>query len=361
MGKNSTLIGGLGLGIAVGVAFGFYIMAPNVVGGPSGTDSGISRELDAERSAREQTEQQVQAADEVLRGLSVEAVARTLADRSVLVVTTPDADTEMVASLGRLLDAAGATRAGEVQLTADLLTSNSGDEAKSIAANSLPAGAQLSEKNLTPGMHTGQLLGAALSGGTSESDRSVVLSSLTKAGLVKIHAHQGGGENSATDALTTADLAIVVTGAEARGVAAGDKPEGGKAEGGSIGDGLVEGTVAEDGAYGATFLANFTAGLDASLDGAVLTGPAEQAEESGAIAVARENRAIAEEVSTVDNIDTMAGRIAAIRALAQQATNRAGHYGAANSASAASPDSQISAVTGQRIGGQGSSEPDSQS
>lgn len=336
MGNKSTLIGGIGLGVAVGVAFGFYAMAPNVVGGPTGAGQGVTQELNAERDLREQADEQSHAADEVLRGLSVEAVARSLSEHSVLVVTTPSANDETVASLGRLLSAAGATKAGEVELSDDLLNVNSGDKVKSIAANSLPAGAKLSEDNLTPGMHAGQVLGAALGKETSESDRSVVLSSLTKAGLVKIH---GSGEDASAKDLSDADLAIVVTGEQ----------------------------KIDDDTYPADFLANFAAGLDDSLEGAVLAGPPEEAESGHAIALVREERDFAEETSTVDNIDTMAGRITAIRALAQQAADRAGHYGATGSASAASPDSQApqgrdqAASGGQSPSAQGGAGTDSES
>ena len=49
----------------------------------------------------------------------------------------------------------------------------------------------------------------------------------------------------------------------------------------------------------------------------------------------RNERAYAEKLSTVDNVQRSAGRITVVRALKEQADGDAGHYGAATNAKAA--------------------------
>ena len=192
-----------------------------------------------------------------------------------------------------------------IEVTDKALNADSGDTLKSIAANSLPAGAKLSEDNLDPGMHTGQLLGAALGTGdeeASESDRGVALGALSNDDFI---AYQG-------EAPTAADLALVVGGGTA--------------------------DDENNGNYGTKFVADFATGLDSRMKGAVLAAQAGSAEENGAIGQVRSDRAAKEAVSTVDNVDTVAGRIAAIRSLSQQKDGKAGHYGATANASDATPE-----------------------
>lgn len=295
-GSAGKVIAGLGLGIAVGTAFGFYALAPNVEGGPGGSSASVQQELNAEKASREAAEGEVDASNDVLSGVAKDAVSGDLKGQSVVLFVTPDANSETVNSTRKLVQDAGANVTGVVNLTDKILQQDSGDETKSIAANSLPAGAKLSEKNLNPGMHAGELVGAALStkDEASDSDRAVALGSLEQADLISYEGEAPGA----------ADLGLVIGGEES-----------------------------ED--YSTSFLADFVMGLDENFEGAVLAAPHKSAEDSGAVGRVRDNREYTEQVSTVDNVDTEAGRITVVRALKQQAEGEAGHYGAANNAAAA--------------------------
>lgn len=288
-------------GIAAGTLLGFYVLAPNVEGGPTAVDSETRTELDAETVRADRAEASVGGADELLDG-SVEGILDGVLDgENVLVLATADADEAAVTGVGELIATAGGEAAGTVQLSEDATAPGSGDQLKSIAASSLPAGASLSEDRLDPGYHTGELLGQTL-GDASESDRAVVVGALDNAGFFA----DGAEAISAVDG--EVDAVVVVT---------GDASEG---------DG--------DGNYSTRFVADLTAGLDATTGGVVLAGGQGSAEPDGAIGLIRADQGATESISTVDHVSDVAGRITTVRAVAEQLDGNSGSYGVTPSAAA---------------------------
>lgn len=328
MSKSGT-IAGLGFGIALGVLGGVYVLAPNVPGAADGAGTS-AQELTAAREDADAADRDAQASDDVVAGLAAKAVAGELEGKKVALIPFPDADDATVKRLSWLVDKAGA-EVTPLPVTEEMLNPEKGDKLKSVAANSLPAGAQLSEEVLSPGMHTGQLLGAALSsklpkiekpaegdknrdrgegregarednqgGGTaSASDRAVVFGALEKNQVLKKPANLGD---------EGVDLALIVTN---------------------------KGATADESGYGAQFIADFAAGVDSQVPGAVLVGESGSGDKKAALGIVRNERAYAEKLSTVDNVQRSAGRITAVRALKEQAGGDAGHYGAATNAKAA--------------------------
>lgn len=315
--SKSGIIAGLGFGVALGVLGGVYVLAPNVPGAPGGGAGSSAQELSEAREAADAADRDAKASDDVVSGLAAKAVSGELDGKSVAIISFPDADASTVKRLSWLVGKAGGS-AERIELTKEILNPDKGDKLKSLAANSLPAGAQLSEDVLSPGMHTGQLLGAALSaklpkgkpaegerggnrgGGTaSASDRAVVFGALEKNDVLSKPASLDDGG---------VDLALIVTN---------------------------EGVVADDSGYGAQFMADFAAGIDSQVPGAVLVGEDGSADRGAALGIVRNERSYAENLSTVDNVQRSAGRITAIRALKEQAGGGAGHYGAGTNAKAA--------------------------
>lgn len=293
--------GVLALGVAVGTALGFYILAPNVEGGPAAVDSEAQARLSAETDRADLATAEGEASDAVLDDLAADAVGDTLEGRSVLVMATADADDGAVEAVGRLIGDAGGETAGTLRFAPSFTSPESGDELKSLAAGSLPSGASLSEERLEPGFHVGELLGQSLRSGRDEasaSDRGVVLGALGNAGYF------AGGQ----DDLAPADAVVVVTG------------------GASGGDG--------DGNYSTRFVADLVAGLDDTTGGVVLAGERGSAGREGAVGLVRADAAATEDVSTVDNVTTVAGRITVVRAVAGQLDGDAGAYGSAPNAAA---------------------------
>lgn len=292
------VLGGVAAGIAAGTLLGFYVLAPNVEGGPAGTGGAAQEQLDDAREELAASDAGLTADDAVFGSVASGAVKDALRDRSVLVVALPGVDNARVDSQRRLLDAAGADDAGTLRLTDAAVDQDQADAVKSLAVLSLPAGATLSEQRREPGYHLGQVLGQALrSPGNrvkeaSASDRDLVLGSLDKGGFI-----DGG-----VPKVSSADAVVVLTG---------------------------EGT-----GYAGTFTADLASGFDSVTGGVVLAGDWAAAGEGGAIGVLRASLGDTEKVSSVDNADRIAGQVTVVRALAAQLNGKAGSYGAAESAAA---------------------------
>ncbi|WOH93596.1 copper transporter [Corynebacterium urealyticum] len=328
MSKSGT-IAGLGFGIALGVLGGVYVLAPNVPGAAGGAGTS-AQELTAAREDADAADRDAQASDDVVAGLAAKAVAGELEGKKVALISFPDADRETVDRLRWLVDKAGA-EVTPLPVTEEMLNPEKGDKLKSVAANSLPAGAQLSEEVLSPGMHTGQLLGAALSSTLPKVEKPAEGDENRDRGEAREDARegdQGGGTASASD------RAVVFGALEKNQVL--KKPA-------SLGDEGVDlalivtnkGVTADESGYGAQFIADFASGVDSQMPGAVLVGESGSADKKAALGIVRNERAYAEKLSTVDNVQRSAGRITAVRALKEQAGGDAGHYGAATNAKAA--------------------------
>jgi len=296
--SGGKIVGGVAAGVAVGTVLGFYVLAPNVEGGPAGTDQSTTSELDTVRDELDAANAGLEADDAVLDSAAAGMVRDVLKDRSVLVVTLPDADPAVVDAQEKLLRAAGAADGGTLRLTRAAVSQDSADAVKTLATSTLPAGARLSEDRRDPGYHLGQVAGQALGSSAdgesqaSPSDRDLFLGAMSDGGYLD-------GELSGTG---PADAVLVIAG--------------------------------DDTGYAGTFAADLAAGFDATTGGTVLAGDRGAAAEGGALSVLRGNRGDTEAVSSVDNADRVAGRITVVRALAAQLDGRAGSYGTAESAAA---------------------------
>ncbi len=208
-----------------------------------------------------------------------------------------------MAGVEKLLADAGAVKAGTITLAEKFLTAEGADQLKSIVANTLPAGTQLSEDRLDPGLHAGEALGSALmlapdSGDeqASSEERGLLLRALRDAGFLD---YEDG-------TILPAQVAVVITG----------------------------GTDGNQGIAART-LADFVGALASRGNGAVLAGRIHTAADTGAIGLVR---ATADNgVSTVDSVDRAVGRMATVLAVREQLAGENGSYGSAESAEAASP------------------------
>ncbi|ALC05789.1 hypothetical protein CDES_06875 [Corynebacterium deserti GIMN1.010] len=305
-GKGAASIAALAFGAAAGIAFGTYVLAPNL---PENVDPNAptAADLVAAETQAEVNAVQADQADSIIDHIVEDVVAGTLTDRPVLVLRTADAEQADVDDISWLLRQAGAVDAGTVTLEEQFFAQDGADQLKSIVANTLPAGAQLSETQLDPGTHAGEALGAALllnpENGeplASTGERSLLLNVLRDSGFIS---YEDG-------TILPGQVIVLITGD-------------------SDGSG--------DSAFTAESQSLFARALDAQGSGVVVAGRIHTAADTGVIGRLRANPDAAENVSTVDSIDRTWGKMATVLSVREELAGRAGAYGSAASADAASP------------------------
>ncbi|MFJ9369431.1 copper transporter [Nocardia sp. NPDC101769] len=281
------------LALAVGVVLGTRTQGNGLFPG-----SGDRQQIDDLRAENGRLNEQVKAADAFLSGSAGKLLAGALANRAVLVFTTPDADSGDADTVTAALTTAGATVTGRIGLTGAFTDSSEGDRLRTALLNVVPAGARLGVDAVDQGSLAGDLLGQVLlddpaSGqprGTQQ-ERGLALETL-----------RGGGFLSFAD-VQPAQLAVVVTG---------------------------DGARADENNRG-TIIARFAGGLRSHSAGVVLAGRYGAAEGPGAIAVARSEGGLST-VTTVDNVDREIGRITTVLGLTEQLNGGTGRYGTGSKA-----------------------------
>jgi hypothetical protein len=213
-------------------------------------------------------------------------VHETLAGKSVVVFRTPDAKDDDVAAVSKIVGHAGGAVTGTLSLTQEFVDANSGEKLRTVVSSSiLPAGQQLSTKLVDQGSQAGDLLGIVLLINPNPAvppvddlQRDTVLAALRDTGFIT---YQAG------DHIGAANAAIVITG----------------------------GSLPQDAGNQGVSVARFSAGLAPHGTGTLLAGRDGSATGGAAVAVARADPGMASAISTVDDVDTAAGRITAILGL----------------------------------------------
>lgn len=258
------------------------------------------RQLTAERDALAAAQR---AADDFATGIAPGVVRGTLTDVPVTLVSA-GGDPADTAAVAELVTAAGGTVSGQVRLTDAVADPARAEQLRALAARLLPAGAQLPASS-DAGTLAGGLLGAALLTPATGQPPDPGQAEAVVAGLAA-----AGFAEQPTTPPAPGRLAVVVTGDAAQGV---------------------------DAAESATATARLAAELDRRAGGAVLAGWTGSAGPQGAVGVARGDDAVARELSTVDGVQSGAGRVATVLALAEQNAGGAGRYGSGPGASGPVP------------------------
>jgi hypothetical protein len=293
------------LALAVGVVLGSTTLSRTLLSGLSSDNGDLSRQVSDLEQQRNGLAARLKDADGFATTTGPLVVRGLLDRRTVVLVTTVDAAPADRDALNTLVTASGATVTGELQLTDGFTDPAKADQLKDIVTRSLPAGVQLPTVS-DPGTLAGGLLGPLLlisrannQPQASPAETAAALTALTDGGFVK-----------ASRDLRPAQLAIVLTGGAVRGDGAGDR---------------------------AATIARFAAQVDRSGAGTVLAGGAGSADGTGAVGVARADTATTQILSTVDNVDSPAGRVVTLLALREQLEEKSGRYGTAGNAQAPAP------------------------
>ncbi|MDJ0396199.1 copper transporter [Rhodococcus sp. G-MC3] len=296
MRQHAISIAAIFIALAIGVVLGSGLLSSGLVSGLRDDKTDLQNDVNSLQDTNNQLGEQLNSADGFDAAVSGRVVRDALADRSVVVITTPDADPGDVEGVTRSIQASGAAVTGRVSLTDSFVSAASGDDLRTRLTNVVPAGIQLRTGAVDQGSLAGDLLGSVLllnaqtaEPQSSPEELSLALETLRSGGFI---AYDNG-------AVAPAQLAVVVTGAN---------------------------TSNEDGNRGA-IVARFAGGLDARGAGTVLAGRTGAADGNGPVAVIRADAALSAAVSTVDNVDREAGRITTALALQEQLDGASGRYG----------------------------------
>lgn len=297
------------LALAVGVVLGSTTLSRTLLSGLNDDNDELVEQVTDLEAARNAQDARLADSDEFVASVSPLVVRGELERRTVVVVTTADADPLDRDALKTQLGNAGARVTGELQLTDAFTDPRKADQLKDIVIRLLPAGVRLPAAS-DPGSLAGGLLGPLLLIGrddnrpqASAEETAAALAGLTEGGFVK-----------ASPGLQPAQLGVVLTGGAAEGDGAGDR---------------------------AASVARFAIQLDRSGAGAVLAGAEGSASGTGPIGVIRADTSAADILSTVDNVRTPAGRVVTALALREQLEGGSGHYGSAANAEAPVPGAPV--------------------
>ncbi|WP_040795679.1 copper transporter [Nocardia higoensis] len=294
--QHAVSIAAIFLALAIGVVLGSQTLAADLLSGLRSDKAALREQVDDLSDRTRVLTEQADAADRFIAGSAGRILGGVLAERSVVVFTTPDADPADVEAVSSGLRTAGAAVTGRIALEDAFLNAAEGDRLRTALTNTIPAGAQLRTGGVDQGSLAGDLLGLVLlldpatgQPRSNPQELALVLETL-----------RGGGFLAYGDtAVQPAQLAVVVTGS---------------------------GGAAAENARGAN-VARFAGALRGRGAGVVLAGRAGAAEGQGPLAVVREDSALTAVLTTVDNLDREIGRITAVLGLTEQLGGGAGRYG----------------------------------
>jgi copper transport outer membrane protein MctB len=293
------------LALAVGVVLGSTAISGRLLSGLNSNRDELGRQVSDLQAHGNTLRARLADANVFDAAVGPRAVAGTLRGRTVVLVTTADADPADRDVLTGLIKNAGATVTGELQLTDAFTDPSRADQLSELTTRLLPAGLRLPTAP-DAGTLAGGLLGSLLlinpQNGTVQAtpaETTAVIAGLGDGGFVRVGPQ-----------VRPAQLAVVLTGGASRGDGSGDR---------------------------SGILARFATQLDRSGAGAVLAGRPGSADGNGPIGMVRADTAASSVLSTVDDVSTAAGRVVAVLALAEQAEGRAGRYGTGGNAQAVVP------------------------
>lgn len=299
------------LALAVGIVVGTAAL-----NGPiqDGLRSSIDRLTDDKRGLEDDVEQlrgQVAASDEFALVLGPDLVGGALEGQRVLLVTAPGTPEGPAERLRPLLTEAGAVVTGQLAVRSALAETEQRQVLEDLVAQVVPAGIELPDGE--PIERAAAELAAALSTGpgaeeVAAADAQAVVAAFEEADLVDFRPEPG-----AEDTLTSATLVLVLAPAGPQ-----EKPD-------------TEQQLQLEA------MLTLAAAFDERSRGAVVAGPATAAADGGLVQALRQRSSLSPDISSVDNVDRGIGQVAAVLALAEQAADGAGQYGAGPGAAAPLP------------------------
>src|SRR5699024_9883893 len=150
------------LALAIVVVLGSSVLCGNLLSGLTNDKEDLQSQVHDLQSQTNSQNLQLQSAAAFDSSIAGRVVGGTLADRTVVVFTTPSATPDNADRAVALISAAGGTVTGQVGLTDDFVTAQGADQRRATVSNVVPAGVQLGTGAVDPGSMAGGLLGAVL-------------------------------------------------------------------------------------------------------------------------------------------------------------------------------------------------------
>ncbi len=291
------------LALALGIVLGATKISSPLLSGLQGDNAELASQQQELSTENQDLVNRVTGDEKFAGAVGALTVRGTLPKTNVVLITTADADPADRDAVLSLLNRAGATVTAQIQLTNDFSDPARAEELRALAAKTLPTGAKLPEVPQV-GAIAGGLLGSVIvvpAGGKAATPEqsAAVLSALTSAGFITVTGKPAPGS-----------AVVMLTGGE-----------------------LTGGSEADRAAVPA-YLANQ---LAQSATGVVVAGRSGSEASTGTVGVIRGDTALSATVTTVDNIDTATGRIAAVLGLVEQNGGGVGRYGLGENAQAQVP------------------------
>ncbi|WP_132994143.1 copper transporter [Gordonia zhaorongruii] len=285
------------LALALGVFLGSGFIGDRV-NALTGTDRDKIGTLQEER---DNLSDEVSANKAFTSAISGRLTKGLLKDKSVAVVTSPDAAEADVEALKGLVNDADGTFAGQIDLTTNFVQDQNASKLRTVIDQSIPAGSQLRVEYTDSGSRAGDLLGVAMlhrdgKRPASDSDRGTALAALSGGDFIEY----------SEGTIKPADLVLVVTGGEMGG---------------------------NSGAQGRT-VGRLAAAMATRGQGGALVGRSGSAEGGSPIGVIRSDPQLGNAVTTVDDVEKDTGRLTAILGLGEEGKGRSGAYGSGPGATA---------------------------
>ncbi len=296
------------MALALGIVVGTTQLNDQVLDNLKSSISSLTSDKRNLETTTRSLQAEVGDADDFIGSVAGDLVAGDLRGESILLVTAPGAPTELAGEIRPLLERAGATVIGRLQVKPALL-----DPAKGRGVDDLVTALRPTALELPAGEpidRAAVVLAAALvrdraAVGISEAAAEEILGGFRGEDLIDLDREQGAARRATLTVLIVPGI--------------GDQPP------------TDTDTARSRG------LLSLVKAFDARSQGAVIAGPLEATRKGAAVEALRSDGALSEEVSSVDTADRPLGQVLIVKALAEQLQGLARRYGGGSGAQATVP------------------------
>ncbi|MGH3322489.1 MAG: copper transporter [Streptosporangiaceae bacterium] len=303
------------LALAIGIVLGTTTLRGPVLKTADKVTKQLKSDNEGLRKELGQRQKQADGTDTFVTAVSPQLVASRLAGESVVIVALPGAEDSVRQKLVKVLERSGATVTGTLAVQQKYLSNDEQQVLSELTGQLKPKGLKLPRKG-TYDRAAAELASAVVTSDPSSADGKDQSSDTILAGF-----KTAGYITTSGRPRTHATLAVVL-----------GPPEPVRGQGASADDRALVGLARA---------------LDKTGRGAVLVGPPDLTQDGGLIRTLRADDRLASRVSTVDDVNTAAGRVVTVFVLHEETEGKTGQYGIGSGAQGYLPTPVPTPPTGQ--------------